>query len=212
MSQPDSSIRGAIGSVMPCAVFFFAILVGSLATAQESQTQQPAPAVAPTPEVPPARKIKTKIDAPGQAVGEDKTAKQQADQSAPAVAKSKAASQEKQTATAKPQSPTTSADDDRLSRIEKQLAELGELLQAMKTQTPESAGDPQAATPKTDDKQPSWDGELSKDWLKGIRWRSIGPANMGGRITPTWPLTNPIQVLGGRRRHPAADQNNQQWN
>ena len=28
-----------------------------------------------------------------------------------------------------------------------------------------------------------WNGEISRDWLKGIRWRGIGPANMGGRIT-----------------------------
>ncbi|MBU6175628.1 MAG: hypothetical protein KGQ60_17600, partial [Planctomycetes bacterium] len=72
---------------------------------------------------------------------------------------------------------------DRLDRIEKQLSELTKALQSMKGA---SAADESkrvgSSTAPAAEKKPEWNGELSKEWLKGIRWRSIGPANMGGRI------------------------------
>lgn len=80
--------------------------------------------------------------------------------------------------------------DDRLEKIEKQLGDISKLLQSMKPaasgsskETNASSSETKPTEPKsTQSKATAWDGEISKDWLKGIRWRSIGPANMGGRI------------------------------
>jgi S1-C subfamily serine protease/photosystem II stability/assembly factor-like uncharacterized protein len=73
--------------------------------------------------------------------------------------------------------------EDRLERIEKQLSELTKALQSMKgaPAADESKRMDTSSAPAAE-KKPEWNGELSKEWLKGIRWRSIGPANMGGRI------------------------------
>ena len=80
------------------------------------------------------------------------------------------------------EAPTGAKDDERLDKIEKQLEEIGKLLQTMKTAPREAAKDDQAVANK-DTKAPQWNGEISREWLKGLRWRGIGPANMGGRIT-----------------------------
>ncbi len=77
---------------------------------------------------------------------------------------------------------TRSTTDDRLDKLEKQLGEITKFLQSMKPSatseaTPKETSSVSKATTQT------WDGELPRQWLKGIRWRGIGPANMGGRIT-----------------------------
>lgn len=85
--------------------------------------------------------------------------------------------------------------EQRLEGIEKQLAELVKLMQGRGGAAPTSeqpqppAGQPSggqtapAAQTPAAEKQEPWSGELPQNWLKGITWRSIGPANMGGRIT-----------------------------
>jgi S1-C subfamily serine protease/photosystem II stability/assembly factor-like uncharacterized protein len=85
--------------------------------------------------------------------------------------------------------------DNRLNAIEKQLGEIAKMLQGIKPSAeskPEGSPskdpntkDPNAKDPTSKDKEiakPKWDGSIPKEWTKGIRWRSIGPANMGGRI------------------------------
>jgi S1-C subfamily serine protease/photosystem II stability/assembly factor-like uncharacterized protein len=87
---------------------------------------------------------------------------------------------------------STTTPDDRLERIEKQLSELTKVLQSMKpsvptrgeaTRTPLTASSvPASGAAEKKPDAPAWNGEIAKEWLKGIRWRGIGPANMGGRI------------------------------
>jgi S1-C subfamily serine protease/photosystem II stability/assembly factor-like uncharacterized protein len=69
----------------------------------------------------------------------------------------------------------------RLDAIEKQLAELLKLMQGGRPSAANSTAPATAAQGTT--AAPNWSGELPKNWLKAITWRSIGPANMGGRIT-----------------------------
>lgn len=86
----------------------------------------------------------------------------------------------------------TKTPDDRLERIEKQLSELTKVLQLMKpsvssrteaTKTPSTPPTvPAAGSAEKKPDAPVWNGEIAKEWLSGIRWRGIGPANMGGRI------------------------------
>ena len=80
----------------------------------------------------------------------------------------------------KTNSPSTT--DDRLDKLEKQLGEITKFLQSMK---PSSSAESMKKETTSGAKETvkAWDGELSRQWLKGIRWRGIGPANMGGRIT-----------------------------
>jgi S1-C subfamily serine protease/photosystem II stability/assembly factor-like uncharacterized protein len=120
-------------------------------------------------------------------------AKKPAD-SKPSDPKSPSTPSNSSTGTPSPSSTPTapSTPDDRLERIEKQLSELTKVLQSMKptvpgrseaTRAPSTA--PSAPASSSTEKKPdapAWNGEISKDWLKGIRWRGIGPANMGGRI------------------------------
>jgi S1-C subfamily serine protease/photosystem II stability/assembly factor-like uncharacterized protein len=81
--------------------------------------------------------------------------------------------------------PQPATPEDRLDKIEKQLEEIAKAIQGMK---PANA---QLMPPKETEKEPSknadakptpWAGEIPSAWMKGIRWRGIGPANMGGRI------------------------------
>lgn len=85
--------------------------------------------------------------------------------------------------------------DNRLNAIEKQLGEIAKMLQGIKpSEGAKSEGssskDSNAKDPNTKEStnkekeaaKPKWDGSIPKEWTKGIRWRSIGPANMGGRI------------------------------
>ncbi|MFM8284282.1 MAG: VPS10 domain-containing protein, partial [Planctomycetaceae bacterium] len=86
--------------------------------------------------------------------------------------------------------PAPSPADARLEAIEKRLAEIGTLLQGLRpaaaaepaaapaVKTADDAAQPTTAAPKP----ASWSGAITPEWLKGIRWRSIGPANMSGRI------------------------------
>ncbi|MBM4058244.1 MAG: hypothetical protein FJ275_08415, partial [Planctomycetes bacterium] len=74
----------------------------------------------------------------------------------------------------------------RLDAIEKQLGEITKLLQGLRPAAPSvGEGKPTAepATPAAEPAKPAgWSGVISPEWLAGIRWRSIGPANMSGRI------------------------------
>ncbi|MDX1925691.1 MAG: PDZ domain-containing protein [Pirellulaceae bacterium] len=81
------------------------------------------------------------------------------------------------------QAPTNNANE-RLDKIEKQLEEIGSFLKSMK-QVPaaETAKGPASTSVNAQATKAPWSGQISSEWLKGIRWRGIGPANMGGRIT-----------------------------
>lgn len=89
---------------------------------------------------------------------------------------------------AQPASRGTESPDSRLERIEKQLLEITKSLQGIQKEAPKSADVPKTDKPSdasasaAPEEKKSWDGVLSKEWLKGIRWRNVGPANMGGRI------------------------------
>lgn len=85
--------------------------------------------------------------------------------------------------------------DSRLDRIEKQLLEISKSLQGMQKESAKPSAPANVDKPSTEpaskeapakeapaDEKKEWDGVLSKEWLKGIRWRNVGPANMGGRI------------------------------
>src|SRR4051812_21550436 len=58
----------------------------------------------------------------------------------------------------------------------KQIADLEKQIQELQSKLKQLKDTPAAATP---DKS----GGMSIDWAKMLAWRSIGPANMGGRIT-----------------------------
>src|SRR5262249_19687846 len=66
--------------------------------------------------------------------------------------------------------------DQQIADLEKQIKELNKKLDDLRTsmikQT--AANIPTAALP---------DGTIPANWIKALNWRSIGPANMGGRIT-----------------------------
>jgi photosystem II stability/assembly factor-like uncharacterized protein len=57
--------------------------------------------------------------------------------------------------------------EQQLADLEKEIQALNKKLDALKAATP-------SGTP---------DGTIPAEWIKSISWRSIGPANMGGRIT-----------------------------
>ena len=81
------------------------------------------------------------------------------------------------------QAPSNNANE-RLDKIEKQLEEIGSFLKSMKQAPPADTSKGSAyASVSAQPTKPAWNGEISREWLKGIRWRGIGPANMGGRIT-----------------------------
>ena len=84
---------------------------------------------------------------------------------------------------------TPTKPEDRYSKIEKQLQELTKAITELKTPTtsttkeePKENKEESKKSAESDSAAKAWTGELTKDWLKGIRWRNIGPANMGGRI------------------------------
>jgi S1-C subfamily serine protease/photosystem II stability/assembly factor-like uncharacterized protein len=77
------------------------------------------------------------------------------------------------------QAPPTS--EDRLDKIEKQLQEIAKALQGMKTATAQPMP-PKEPEKGAEAKPAPWSGEIPSEWIKGVRWRGIGPANMGGRI------------------------------
>src|SRR4051794_14273557 len=72
--------------------------------------------------------------------------------------------------------------DQRLDAIEKSLQALIQEVQSLKQPavTPATAARAQTATTAS---TANPDFELDAKWLKSLNWRSIGPANMGGRIT-----------------------------
>ena len=88
-----------------------------------------------------------------------------------------------ETTPSKPAAAASSKTDDRLEKIEKQLAEIGKFLQSMKKTPTEDPAKSATGAAGVSESKSEWSGEISKEWLKGIRWRGIGPANMGGRIT-----------------------------
>ena len=116
-------------------------------------------------------------------------------QSAVATEKPAASSSEPAPAAVPPDAaapaPAPASADARLDAIEKQLAEIGKLLQGLRPRAGEEPGrksvdaapTADTARPTTAESKPaSWSGAITPEWLEGIRWRSIGPANMSGRI------------------------------
>src|SRR5262245_6113436 len=75
--------------------------------------------------------------------------------------------------------------DQRLEAIEKSLQTLLKEVQSLRQ--PAAAPQPPAASTQTTTATTAAtanpDFELDAKWLKSLNWRSIGPANMGGRIT-----------------------------
>jgi S1-C subfamily serine protease/photosystem II stability/assembly factor-like uncharacterized protein len=72
--------------------------------------------------------------------------------------------------------PVEPSRDQRISEIERRLAELLKEVQALRT----SGGTPSAAP--AGQTTTSVQLALPESWLKTLQWRPIGPANMGGRI------------------------------
>ena len=75
--------------------------------------------------------------------------------------------------------------DERIDAIEKSLQSLLKEVQSLRQpgSTPQAAA-PSAPSPlATATAKPSPSFEVDPQWLKSLSWRSIGPANMGGRIT-----------------------------
>ncbi len=107
---------------------------------------------------------------------------------------------------AQPASRGTESPDSRLERIEKQLLEITKSLQGIQKEAPKSADVPKTDKPSDSsasaapEEKKSWDGVLSKEWLKGIRWRNVGPANMGG-VSSILPSTKTRRPLGGLPPH-----------
>lgn len=79
------------------------------------------------------------------------------------------------------------AGDQRLDAIEKALQSLIKEVQSLKQPGSKSAESPPAArttsTAASSASAKAPDLEIDAKWLKSLNWRSIGPANMGGRIT-----------------------------
>jgi len=87
----------------------------------------------------------------------------------------------------KSEKPSAPSEADRLDKIEKQLQEIAKALQGMKPANaqlgaPKEPDKEKSTAANADAKPESWSGEIPAAWSKGIRWRGIGPANMGGRI------------------------------
>lgn len=86
--------------------------------------------------------------------------------------------------TAKPTKDSPESVDKRLSLIEERLAKV---LQGLESLQPNSAKPPNTTASPDDDKSKSakkveLPGKIPDEFLKALEWRSIGPANMGGRI------------------------------
>ncbi|MEZ6138227.1 MAG: PDZ domain-containing protein [Pirellulaceae bacterium] len=75
--------------------------------------------------------------------------------------------------------------ESRLSSIEKQLSDVLQGIEKMRAATTPtesaSASTVQSGNP-SEEKKDNRPSELSDDFLRAVQWRSIGPANMGGRI------------------------------
>ena len=68
-----------------------------------------------------------------------------------------------------PQNGPKPSRDQKIAEIEKQLEALQKQLEELRRAEARAA-------------QPAVEGTLPDDWVKGLKWRSIGPAAMGGRI------------------------------
>jgi S1-C subfamily serine protease/photosystem II stability/assembly factor-like uncharacterized protein len=156
--------------------------------AQESSEKAPAPREVPKQE-PAAPSAKPEQPVPEQPA--EKPAEQPNDQGAKSDESSKPTEKREETTKSVDSSPSerrtapaVGNPTERLDKIEKQLEEIGSFLKSMKQAPPASTM--QGPTNSSTNAQPSkaaWNGEISREWIKGIRWRGIGPANMGGRIT-----------------------------
>ncbi len=85
----------------------------------------------------------------------------------------------------KPTQDVATSVDQRLSLIEERLAKVLQGLETMQTGSakPTSSGTTEAnAVKNSSDPKVSLPGLIPSEFLKAIDWRSIGPANMGGRI------------------------------
>ena len=87
------------------------------------------------------------------------------------------------------------AREQQIAEIQKQIDELNKKLEALK----------KAGEPKAEAKAETL--ALGPEWVKSLTWRSIGPANMGGRIVALSVFeADPTHLLGRhRRRRPAQD-------
>lgn len=70
--------------------------------------------------------------------------------------------------------PAPSDRDKQIAEIQKQIDELNRKLDALKKSDVKAAGPASGSTPTA--------GPLTADWAKGLAWRPLGPAAMGGRI------------------------------
>lgn len=96
--------------------------------------------------------------------------------------------QEPEAAPAKAKSPAPESQDQRLSAIERALEALTKQVQALrKSAEPASSAARSTSSSQTpgraEQKTTSKALEVQPQFLKNLQWRSIGPANMGGRIT-----------------------------
>ena len=129
----------------------------------------------------------------------DKPAEKPADKPAEAPADKPAEKVEEKPAEKAPPESKDPSVDTRLNAIEMQLGEIAKMLQGLKSSdanAKKDSGSKEAGSKDSSSKEgkesgeknsqaeskPKWDGTIPKEWTKGIRWRSIGPASMGGRI------------------------------
>jgi S1-C subfamily serine protease/photosystem II stability/assembly factor-like uncharacterized protein len=77
------------------------------------------------------------------------------------------------------------ARDERIDAIEKSLQSLLKEVQSLRQpgSAPQATAPAAASAVATAAAKPSPSFEIDPQWLKSLSWRSIGPANMGGRIT-----------------------------
>ena len=129
----------------------------------------------------------------------DKPAEKPADKPAEVPADKPAEKVEEKPAEKAPPESKDPSVDTRLNAIEMQLGEIAKMLQGLKSSdanAKKDSGSKEAGSKDSSSKEgkesgekdsqaeskPKWDGTIPKEWTKGIRWRSIGPASMGGRI------------------------------
>ncbi len=65
--------------------------------------------------------------------------------------------------------------DERINEVEKKLRDLLKEVEGLRVPPPAPAAISETSAPP-------FDGVVPPEWLKSLTWRSIGPANMGGRI------------------------------
>ena len=81
---------------------------------------------------------------------------------------------------AKGQEPAAKSGEGREQKLDEVLKRLDDLRKQVEELRREGS---KAVAPPAKDIAPTGDGSLPAEWVKALKWRPIGPAGMGGRIT-----------------------------